>query len=100
MRFDRGMRLFKYFIQIFTNVPRLNRETLSDSNRANEFSPLLPIIEMAFVVIIMYMFMFMFKGKQRGHNNNNILEKQALLLSYNVSNRHKSKIRISKISII
>ena len=82
----------------------MNRETLSDSNRANEFSPLLPIIEMAFVVIIMYMFMFMFmfmfKGKQRGHNNNNILEKQALLLSYNVSNRHKSKIRISKISII
>ena len=62
MRFDRGMRLFKYFIQIFTNVPRLNRETLSDSNRANEFSPLLPIIEMAFVVIIMYMYMFMFKG--------------------------------------
>ena len=78
----------------------MNRETLSDSNRANEFSPLLPIKEMAFVVIIMYMFMFMFKGKQRGHNNNNILEKQALLLSYNVSNRHKSKIRISKISII
>ena len=75
MRFDRGMRLFKYFIIVFTNVPRLNRETLSDSNRANEFSPLLPIIEMAFVVIIMYMFMFMFKGKQRGHNNNNILEK-------------------------
>lgn len=80
----------------------MNRETLSDSNRANEFSPLLPIIEMAFVVIIMYMFMFMFmfKGKQRGHNNNNILEKQALLLSYNVSNRYESKIRISKISII
>ena len=51
----------------------------------------------------MYMFMFMFKGKQRGHNNNtnnNILEKQALLLSYNVSNRYESKIRISKISII